>query len=109
MPFFHVHLIIDALDEIPATEGREEACKLLEELSQSPKAHVLVTSRREHDITEYMSECNSVTDISIQNLAVDYDIRLYVREQLKEDKKLQRWSALHPEIEDILSRKSDGM
>jgi hypothetical protein len=109
MPFFHVHLIIDALDEIPGTEGREEACKLLEELSQSPKAHVLVTSRREHDITECMSECNGVTDISIQNPAVDYDIQLYVQEQLKEDKKLKRWSALHPEIEDILSRKSDGM
>jgi hypothetical protein len=56
-----------------------------------------------------MSECNSVTDISIQNPAVDYDIQLYVREQLKEDKKLKRWSALHSEIEDILSRKSDGM
>jgi hypothetical protein len=109
MPFSHVHLIIDALDEIPAPEGREEACKLLEELSQSPKAHVLVTSRREHDITECMSECNGVTDISIQNPAVDYDIQLYVREQLKEDKKLKRWSALHSEIEDILSRKSDGM
>jgi pyridoxal/pyridoxine/pyridoxamine kinase len=58
VPFFHVHLIIDALDEIPGTEGREEACKLLEELSQSPKAHVLVTSRREHDLP---SVCQNAT------------------------------------------------
>ena len=109
MPFQHAYLIVDALDEIPGTEGREEACKLLDELSQSTMAHFLVTSRREHDITEYMSECKEVTDISIQNRQVDNDILLYIREQLKEDKKLKKWAAWHTEIEEVLSSKADGM
>jgi hypothetical protein len=109
MPFLHVYIIVDAVDEIPNTDGREEACKLLEELSEGPKSHVLMTSRREHDITEYTSECIGITDISIQNPDVDHDIQLYVREQLKEDKKLKKWSAIHPEIEEALSRQADGM
>lgn len=109
MPFLRVYIIVDAIDEIPHTAGREEACSLLEELSQNAKAHVLMTSRREYDITEYMSECNSAVDISIQNAEVDHDILLYVREQLNQDKKLKKWSALHSEIEETLSRKADGM
>jgi hypothetical protein len=109
LSFFDVYLIVDAVDEIPSPEGREEACKVLQELSQNPKAHVLMTSRREHDITEYISECNNVTDISIQNPEVDHDIQLYIRQRLKEDKKLNRWAALHSEIEDVLGRKADGM
>jgi hypothetical protein len=109
MPFLHVYIIVDAIDEIPDTAGREEACNLLDALSQTAKAHVLMTSRREYDITECISECKSVADISIQNPEVDRDIQLFVREQLKEDKKLKKWSALHSEIEDVLSRKADGM
>lgn len=108
-PIHHVYVLIDALDEIPDTDGREEACKILEELSQHPKVHILTTSRREHDITEYMSECNSITDISIQNSEVDHDIQLYVRERLKADKKLKKWSTLHSEIERVLSAQADGM
>ena len=65
MLFLHVYLIVDALDEICNTDGREEACKLLEELSQNAKIRVLATSCREHDLTEYMSECKCITDISI--------------------------------------------
>ena len=109
LPFFNVYLIVDAIDEIPNSDGREEACKVLQELSQNPKAHVLMTSRREHDITEFISECNNITDISIQNPEVDYDIQLYIRQRLKEDKKLNRWAELHSEFEDVLGRKADGM
>jgi hypothetical protein len=108
MPF-HVYMIVDSVDEIPNTDGREEACKLLEELSQGPRSHVLMTSRREHEITEYTSECIGVTDISIQSSKVDHDIQLYVREQLNEDKKLKKWSAVHLEIEEALIRQADTM
>lgn len=109
LPFFNVYLIVDAIDKIPTPDRREEACKVLQELSQNPKAHVLITSRREHDITEYISECNNVTDISTQNPEVDHDIQLYIRQRLKEDKKLNRWAALHSEIEDVLGSKADGI
>jgi hypothetical protein len=109
LPFFNVYLIVDAIDEIPNPDGREEACKVLQEVSQNPKAHVLMTSRREYDITEYVLECNNVTDISIQNPEVDHDIQLYIRQRLKEDKKLNRWVALHSEIENVLGRKADRM
>jgi hypothetical protein len=62
VPFLQVYLVVDTMGEIPSTGGREETCTLLEELSQNSKMHILMTSRREHDIIEYMSECNSVTD-----------------------------------------------
>jgi len=77
MPLDDIYMIVDALDEIPDLDRRNKACEILNELSQSSKAHIL-TSRREHDITEYMSEFNSIVDISIQNPEVDYDILLYV-------------------------------
>jgi hypothetical protein len=109
MPFHHVYILVDAIDEIPDTDGREEACKILGDLSHNTKTHILATSRREHDITECMSECDSVRDISIQNREVDHDIQLYVRERLKEDKKLKKWSTVHSEIEDVLSRQAGGM
>lgn len=110
MPLDDIYMIVDALDEIPDLDGRNKACEILNELSQSSKAHILTTSRREHDITECMSEFNFIVDILIQNPEVDHDILLYVREQLKEDKKLKRWSAaLHSEIEEALSGQADGM
>ena len=109
-PLDNIYMIVDAVDEIPDTDGRKKACEILNDLSQSSKAHILTTSRREHDITEYMSEFNSIVDICIQNPKVDHDILLYVRDRLKEDKKLKRWSvALHSEIEEVLSTQADGM
>ncbi|CZR68976.1 uncharacterized protein PAC_18877 [Phialocephala subalpina] len=107
--FHHVYILVDALDEISDTDGRKEVCKILDELSQRPKAHIITTSRREHDITEYMLECKKIRDIWIQNSQVDHDIRLWVRERLKLDKKLRKWSAIHDEIEAALGKGADGM
>jgi hypothetical protein len=109
MPFLHVYVVVDAIDEIPDTAGREQACNLLKELSQNTKEHVFMASRREYDITKCTSKCISVMDISIQNVEVDHDIQLYVKEQLNEDKKLKKWSALHSEIKEVLGKKADGM
>ena len=108
-PINHVYVHVDALDEIPDTDGREASCKILDELSQCSKNHIIMTSRREHDITEYVSECELVNDISIQNSAVNHDIRLWVRERLREDRKFKKWSAIHNEIEAALSERASGM
>jgi hypothetical protein len=86
----HVYIIVDAVDEIPDTVGREETCNLLEELSLNAKAHVLMTSRREYGITDCMSKCIGIVDISIQNVEVDSDIQLYVEKQLTKDEKFQK-------------------
>jgi hypothetical protein len=107
--FHHVYVVVDALDEIPDTDERTETCKILDEVSQKPRAHVITTSRREHDIFEYMSERKTIRDISIQNSEVDHDIKLWIRERLKEDKKLRKWSAIHGEIEAALGKEADGM
>jgi len=105
----HVYILVDALDEILDTDQREDTCRILDEVSQKPKAHIIATSRREHDITEYMSECKTVKDIFIQNSEVDHDIQLWVRGRLREDKKLKKWSAIHDDIEAALGKEADGM
>jgi hypothetical protein len=102
--FIHVYILVDALDEIPDTDGRESTCKILDELSQRLKVYVITTSRREQDITNYMLECQTIRDISIQNSEVDRDIQLWVRERLREDRKLMKWSAIHGEIEAALGK-----
>jgi hypothetical protein len=94
LPFLHVYIIVDAVDEIPDTVGREEACNLLEELSLNSKAHVLMMSRREYGITDCTSKCIGIVDISIQNAEVDNDIQLYVEKQLTKDEKFQKWPPL---------------
>lgn len=107
--FYPVYVLVDALDEIPDTDGRKDACKILDELSQRSRAHIITTSRREQDIADYMSECQRIKDISIQNSEVDHDIRLWIRERLRDDRKLKKWSSIHGEIEAALSKEADGM
>jgi hypothetical protein len=100
---------VDALDEIPDSGEREKACTALKRLCRNPRSHILTTSRREHYIIEVMSEIERVQEISIQNPEADRDIGLYIRERLKGDEKLKKWSAMHSEIEAALIAKADGM
>lgn len=106
------YIILDALDE--CTE-RDELLTDLEEIVswKDTNFHLLTTSRKETDIEEALTPLSHIRDrISIQSAPVNADIRTYIHDRLRVDRKLKRWQK-HPrvqlEIEDTLLRKADGM
>jgi hypothetical protein len=109
----HAYIIIDALDECPnAEEERAELCNILKELNSwgNEKLHVLVTSRKEADLTEALLPIVTQEPIGIQGSAVDTDIRQFVRTQLQTNSKLSKWpTEIQAEIERTLVEKSGGM
>jgi hypothetical protein len=108
--FRHVFVVIDALDEIPDIDEQEQACQILHDLSQRPRSHVLATSRNEKDIKDVMDEFQEIVTMSIQSDTVNMDILCYVREQLKNDKKLGNWPPeIRSKIEQNLSTQANGM
>ena len=106
------YIIIDALDECVE---RDELFKDLEEIVSWKDAnlHVLTTSRREKDIEEALTPLGETRiPIDIQSALIDDDMRTFIYDRLRVDRKLNRWQK-HPEvqleIENTLMRKADGM
>lgn len=109
----HTCIIIDALDECPnAEEERAELCNILKELNSwgNEKLHILVTSRKEADLTEALLPIVTQEPIGIQGSAIDTDIRQFVKTQLQTNSKLSKWpTEIQAEIERTLVKKSGGM
>ncbi|KAH0559302.1 hypothetical protein GP486_004185 [Trichoglossum hirsutum] len=102
------YLVIDALDE---RSQREEMLRVLSDIHQqcSEGVNILVTSRKEHGIEKVLDSLSS-NRVSIQQTAVDADIRIHVKTRLAEDEKLKRWpSAVKEEMEDALVSGAHGM
>ena len=106
--FEEVYLILDALDECAETRA---AISLIEEVYgwHNPSLHILVTSREGVIIEKGFRRL--ITDqVHIQNVLVDADIRLFVRECLCSDPELSQWSqSIKAEIEKTLYEGSKGM
>jgi hypothetical protein len=110
------YIIIDALDECPATSTipspREEVLELVGELVglHLPNVHICVTSRPEHDIQVVLKRLTlhpvSLHDESGQQ----QDIADYVTSVVRSDRRMGRW---RKEDKDLviktLSEKADGM
>ena len=110
------YIIMDALDECPATSTipspREEVLEFVEELVglQLPNVHVCVTSRPERDIRTVLRHFTphpvSLHDESGQQ----QDIADYVGAFVHSDRRMRRW---RDEDKDLvikrLSEKADGM
>ena len=107
-PLDQTYLVFDALDEcveIPAV------ISLLEEIRgwHNHNLHTLVTSRKEVAIEKGFRSLTT-DQIRVQNFLVDDDIRLLVRECLRSDPELSRWSEpIKAEIEKTLYEGSKGM
>ena len=106
------YITLDALDECT---DRDELLTDLERIVSwgDVNLHVLVTSRREKEIEEALTPLSDEQSrISIQSAVVNADIRTYIHDRLRIDRKLQRWQK-HPkvqlEIENTLAWKADGM
>ncbi|MCJ1467598.1 hypothetical protein MMC07_006223 [Pseudocyphellaria aurata] len=108
-------IVIDGLDECPIGDiekSRGKVLALLTELSgwNLPSLHVLVTSRREHDIDHALEPLVTRPPISIQTRQVQSDIHKYIKSQLANDLDLKRWpSAIKEEIEIALTERACGM
>ncbi|OAQ63778.1 ankyrin repeat-containing protein [Purpureocillium lilacinum] len=114
--FDDVYLFLDGLDECPhdAYQPRDSnRDELLETITVMRRwgdtgLHVLVTSRDEWDIQEAL--CALPTKVvSMQNDFVHSDIANYIDSQLRERKRLQKWSKNHTRIKEQLTRRADGV
>lgn len=110
--FDETFVILDALDEC------KERQNLLEDIDEIiawkiGKLHILATSRRENDIIESLEPLLSDKNIiCIQSELVTDDIRTYIHERLRTDRRLRRWQKkpeVQREIETTLMGKSHGM
>jgi len=92
------YIILDALDECM---DREDLLIFLRKLVKSKQTglHILVTSRGERDIEEQL---RAIADhvVNIQSAVVDEDIRVYIRDQLTNDKSLKEWP---PSVQDVIT------
>ena len=106
--FEEVYFIMDALDEcveIPAV------ILFIEEIRgwHSHSLHIFITSRKEVTVERGFRYLNA-DQVQVQNSLVDADIKLLVRERLRSDPELSRWSeCIKAEIEKALYEGSKGM
>lgn len=107
-----IYLVLDALDEC---ENRHELVGYIEKAvgRKSAKLNVVMTSRRLRLFEElFDAGLEEWNRLSIQNEKVDEDIRSYIHEKLRSDRRFKRWQnipGVQEEIETALMEKSDGM
>lgn len=106
-----VHIVIDALDECPEEScTREEMLDGIQALhDRCPTVRLLLTSRKEADISERMDEM-SASISSIPTQKVNQDVRTYVAREISRDRKLKKLdTVIKLEIESTICAKADGM
>jgi Cdc6-like AAA superfamily ATPase len=110
--FGRVNLVLDALDEC---KFRPNLLLWLTKLTAAGLSNVqiIATSREEHDIKTALEKLvPSDARISMDHLAVDPDIRAYVRRRVRRDTDLKRWQdepEVQAAIETQLMEKASGM
>jgi hypothetical protein len=108
----NLFLVVDALDEIP--EYGDQRRDVLDWINGTVAAagdriNIFATSRAEHDIKTTMVDSDAV-QIDIHRAIVDADIRRYVSNELRRDKRLCDLSNdVKLCIEQELSTRADGM
>jgi len=106
--FEAVFVVIDAVDE---TQSREDLLKVLRDLATDHRfdnVRLLATSREYYDIETYFSDISS--KVSMNNSAVEKDIRRYVHSALLSNRRFQAWPpTLVTEVENALAKGAKGM
>ncbi|CUS15227.1 unnamed protein product, partial [Tuber aestivum] len=109
--FRKTFIILDALDEFPG-DARESLLSWIGKLTADHNAgslSILVTSRPEADIVEYLEPLTTFS-IPLQSKTVDPDIRSYVRNTLESKPRFKIFTPeIKSEIEDTLAARSQGM
>lgn len=102
-----LYIVVDALDECTDQDELFDLITAIRDWKLECLS-ILVTSRDEPGIRECL-EPTAEQEILLKNSAIDDDIRLFIVETLKKDRKLQVWSELFPEIEKALGNRARGM
>ena len=108
--FHHTFIFLDALDECPRTEGREDVLDTLKEICESDvlSIQLFVTSRDESDICQSLY-CLACHQIEMRNTGIDVDIANFVSHQLNEDPKLLKLLEYHDQIKTALTYGARGV
>jgi hypothetical protein len=104
------YIFLDALDECPRDNGREDVSRVTREIRdwRLPNAHLLVTSLDQLDIRQSLSPSYDY-DLPMNNSGINNDIFEFVAYQLENDTKLQRWEMRHSEIQNKLTKDGRGV
>jgi hypothetical protein len=108
--FKDVYTILDALDESPPNQYREDVLQTLTKIRawKEPGLHLLVTSRDATDIREELGASPDET-ISMKNESVDRDIATFISHHLRDNRRLRKWSEHYDQIETVLTSRAKGM
>jgi len=108
--FEDVYIIVDALDESPRNEGREQVLDALADFRNWSLRglHLLVTSRDEFDIREHLDP-SPAEDVLMKNSGIEMDIEEFITGHLGQSRKLQKWSLYHSRIKEALTAGAKGV
>jgi hypothetical protein len=106
--FQNVYFVIDALDECIDLEEALEILAAIQSWSIN-HLHIVVTSRLLPEIGETLSVLSTEV-ISVGELLIDRDIRLYISHRLTTDRSLAKWPLeIRRLIQNTLSQGAGGM
>ncbi|KAF5491863.1 Ankyrin repeat and KH domain-containing protein 1 [Colletotrichum siamense] len=108
--FKHTYIVIDALDESPRNEHRQDVLDVLTTMRGwvEPMIHLLATSRDEVDIRDTLNPSRDES-VAVRNEASDKDIALYITQSLRNKPQLRKWKGFHGRIETTLTTQADGV
>lgn len=108
--FRDVYILLDALDESPRGRTRNDMLQILQELRAwaEPRVHLLVTSRDEVDIREEL-DASAEEKVPMRNESIDEDIKSYVSQHLRQNRRLRKWEEHFGRIEEELSHRAQGV
>jgi ankyrin repeat domain-containing protein 50 len=108
--FDEVYIVVDALDESPRNDRREDVLDVLAKVRNLyiRGLHILVTSRDEIDIRNSLDPAPD-EDIAMKHAGVDKDIENYIAGHLEQNRALQKWSAYHSRIKEALAVGAKGV
>ena len=100
-----VFMVLDALDEC---ENREDLFKILAEFLRIPEVNLLLTSRKERDITDVL-QTSVELQIHIESQLVDADVEVHVQRCLETDNRLKKWpNSVKEEMNEALIKGAHG-
>ncbi|OAL01666.1 hypothetical protein IQ06DRAFT_246464, partial [Phaeosphaeriaceae sp. SRC1lsM3a] len=109
--FHQVYILIDALDESPRGNRRDDVLKLITTVRgwSMLGLHLLVTSRDELEIHESL-DAASDEKVAMKNDSIDQDIANFISETLSSDYKLRtKWQAHRDRIQEALAERAQGV
>ncbi|MCJ1307811.1 hypothetical protein MMC25_001459 [Agyrium rufum] len=110
LEYEQMYILLEALDESPRYSQRPQVLDTIETMRnwRIPGLHFLVTSRDEPDIREALDPTKE-EDIPMNNDKIKTDIGNFISGNVKTDRKLQKWSMYHDQIQQALAEGAQGV